>query len=112
MSDTVQIIRIHGRFDAHQVGQIKHELEAHLAQGDVHLVVNLQAAHFVDTRALSLLVTGMKRCRQQGGDLRICALQQPVRIIFELMHFDRAFQIFESEAEAVASFRVQDLEQS
>ena len=54
--------------------------------------------------ALSALVEGMKRSRQLEGDLRLCNLQQPVRMIFELTRLDRAFEIFSSEEEAIQAF--------
>ncbi len=100
----IQIIEINGRFDAHQVPAVQTVIENEMAQGANHLLVNLAGVNFIDTRALSLLVTGMKRCRQNEGDLRVCSLQQPVHIIFELTGLGRAFQIFEDEATAVASF--------
>ena len=100
----VETINISGRFDAHMVGDVKEIIEAHLDRQQVQLVVNLSGVHFIDTRALALLVTSMKRCRQHDGDLRLCALQQSVRIIFELTKLDKAFQIFEADAEAIASF--------
>src|ERR671929_137943 len=58
-----------------------------------HVVVNLAGVKFVDSTALAALVRSMKRCRQQGGDLHLCGLQQPVRIIFELTRLDRAIEI-------------------
>ena len=51
-----------------------------------------------------MLVQGMKRCRERDGDLRLCALQQPVRMIFELTRLDRAFEIYQSEEDAVQAF--------
>lgn len=100
----VAVLAPNGRFDAHVVPAMQAWLKARVDEGRVHLLVNLEQVHFVDTRALSTLVTGMKRCRQNGGDLRLCELQKPVKIIFELSHLNRAFQIFTDESEAIASF--------
>jgi anti-sigma B factor antagonist len=47
----------------------------------------------------------MKHCRSAGGDLHLCELRQPLRVIFELTRLDRAFAIFGAEAEALAAFR-------
>jgi anti-anti-sigma regulatory factor len=46
----------------------------------------------------------MKRCRQQGGDLHLCGLQQPVRFAFALTRLDRAIEIFPDEEQAVKAF--------
>jgi len=40
----------------------------------------------------------------QDGDLYICGLQQPVRIIFELTRLDKFFEIFPAEEDAIAAF--------
>ncbi len=98
----IQVIELHGRFDAHVVPEVKAWQDA--AADISKIVVNLSGVHFVDSAALATLVRGMKRCRQQGGDLRICGLQQPVRIIFELTKLDKAFDIRASEAEAIQAF--------
>ncbi len=66
--------------------------------------MNLAGVQFVDSTALATLVQGMKRCRQLKGDLRLCGLQQPVRMIFELTRLDKAFEIFSGEDEAIQAF--------
>jgi anti-sigma B factor antagonist len=66
------------------------------------VVVNLSGVTFIDSAALSALVSGLKRCRMGKGELYLCCLQQPVRVIFELTRLNRAFTIFEEEAIAVA----------
>lgn len=67
-------------------------------------MVNLEQVNFVDSTALATLVQGMKRARQQGGDLYLAHLQPPVRMIFELTRLDKAFAIYASEEEAVRAF--------
>lgn len=97
----VTVLDIEGRFDAHVAPKV---LDWYKQVSANNVVVNLAAVNFIDSSALAALAGGMKRCRQRGGDLRLCALQQPVQIIFELTRMQRAFQIFSTEAEAVASF--------
>jgi anti-anti-sigma factor len=101
----IQIMELHGRFDAHVVPNVQKWLEEQQQQGMNRILVNMKGVTFIDTRALSLLVTGLKRSRQADGDLCLCSLQQPVQIIFELMHLDKAFEIFKDEAEALSSFQ-------
>ena len=100
----VNIVTCTGRFDAHTISSVKPLIDA--ATGDVpaNVLVNLSGAHFIDSSALSALVGGMKRARQLGGDLVICALQQPVRIIFELTRLDKAFTIVDDEPTGLAAF--------
>ena len=100
----VIVLELEGRFDAHTAAPVRDIFQEITSQEPACIVVSLANVHFVDSTALSALVAGMKRSRQLGGDLRLCNLQPPVRMIFELTRLDRAFEIFTGEAEAVQAF--------
>jgi anti-sigma B factor antagonist len=101
MEQGVTVVQIGGRFDAHEVAQVAAQLETAAVSAPARVVVNLHEVTFIDSTALGRLVQGMKRCRQQAGDLRLCGLQKPVRVIFELTRLDKAFAIFASEEAAL-----------
>lgn len=96
-------LTISGRFDAHQVSQVQQEFDALLAAGARFIIFDLSDVNFVDSSALAVMVRGMKRCRERNGELLLCGLRQPVRIIFELTRMDRAFRIYDNEASARAA---------
>jgi anti-sigma B factor antagonist len=100
--DSTTVLDLSGRFDAHSAPAVATALEKAGQNRPAKVLVNLSGVTFMDSTALATLVQGMKRCRQGGGDLRLCSLQQPVRIVFELTRLDKAFEIFPSEAEALA----------
>lgn len=98
--DAVQVVNLHGRLDAHQGKQVDSILATAANQCN-RTVVNLSKVHFIDSTGLSVLVKGMKHHREQQGDLVLCELQQPVRIIFELTRLDRMFAIYATETAAL-----------
>jgi len=98
----ITVIEPSGRFDAHYETAMKKQIRQAFETGP-HIIVNLTTVHFVDSTALATLVQGMKQAREQNGDLLISGLQQPVRIIFELTRLDKAFRIFATLEEAIAS---------
>ncbi len=98
----VDILELGGRFDAYEVPVMIRWFDEHPQANRV--IVNLKGVVFVDSSGLSTLVKGLKRCRQNGGELYLSDLQQAVLIIFELMCLDRAFRIYDTEAEALQSF--------
>lgn len=100
----VAVLALDGRFDSYQAPAPRAWLEEVTTAKPAHVVVNLAGVTFVDSTALATLVQGMKRARQQGGDVHLCQLQQPVRLVFELTRLDRAFAIFAQEDEAVKAF--------
>ncbi len=101
---TVKVLRITGRFDSYETGRVNEILDQVCTESPARVILNLAEVNFVDSSALALMVKGMKRCRQQRGDLYLCSLQQPVRVIFELTRLDKAFAIHNTEADAVKAF--------
>lgn len=93
----ISVVELSGRFDSYEAPRLTTWFE----QATPKVIVNLSAVSFVDSSALALLVKGLKHCRQQGGDLTLCSLQQPVRVIFELTRLDKAFGIYAGEDEAI-----------
>ena len=99
----VGILVLNGRFDAQYSGEVRKTIRNTL-QFYQRLVIDLEEVGFMDSAALATVVQGMKQCRQAGGDLRVCSLQQPVRTIFELTRLDKAFTLFPNRPSAVKSF--------
>jgi anti-sigma B factor antagonist len=104
-SNAVTVLEIEGRFDSHEVKSFTGWMEAHTQEVSSKIVLNLQQVVFMDSSALAALVQVMKRCRQNNGDLHLCLLQNPVRVIFELTRLDKAFQVFPGESEAIEAFK-------
>ncbi|MEQ8675972.1 MAG: STAS domain-containing protein [Aggregatilineales bacterium] len=98
----IDILTLGGRFDAYEVPTVVSWFEDHPQLKKV--VVNLENVNFIDSSGLSALVKGLKRCRQNGGELYLCHLQQAVFIIFELTRLDKAFNIYADEAAAIKAF--------
>lgn len=99
----VAVLRCDGRFDAHEAPEVRKALaDALVASGCPSTIINLQQVNFIDSSGLATLVQGMKHCRAAGGDLYLCHLGQPLRVIFELTRLDKAFDIYATEEQALA----------
>ncbi|NJK80160.1 MAG: STAS domain-containing protein [Chloroflexaceae bacterium] len=94
----IDVIELSGRFDAHQVPFVVRWFDDHPEIQTI--LVNLKGVNFIDSSGLATLVKGLKRCRQNGGELYLCEAQQAVRIILELTRLDKAFTIFVDEQTA------------
>jgi anti-sigma B factor antagonist len=100
----VQILSLKGSFDTYHAQSVRQWLEQATESDPARVVVNLQDVSFLDSTGLSTLVQGMKRSRKLNGDIRLCGLRPPIRMVFELTRLDRVFEIFGSEEEAVEAF--------
>ena len=101
---SIPVLQLKGRFDAHEVEPVRIWMQEQVVSGNVNMIVNLEGVNFIDSTALSTLVRGLKHCRENNGDLHLCCLQQPVRVIFELTRLDKAFDIYAAEEEAQKAF--------
>lgn len=108
----VRVLQLSGRFDSYTAGAVRSWIETNTEAPPAQIVVNLGEVSFVDSTGLATLVQGMKRSRQHGGDLLLCQLQQPVRLIFELTRLDRAFEVLPTEEDAVAAFNTPQTQQT
>lgn len=87
------VFTLSGRFDAHEAGAVKDALRAEIEAGRSDIAVDLADVVFLDSSALAILTSAMKRCREAGGDLVLLSPSDPARVILELTRLDLAFQI-------------------
>lgn len=94
---TVGQLAVESRLDAEAAPDLRRSIDDHLNSGVVDLVVNLAAVTFVDSAGLAALVSGMKRCREGGGDLELIRPTDDGAFrVFELTQFDRVFRFTEA----------------
>jgi anti-sigma B factor antagonist len=103
-TENVTVLELGGRFDAYGAPAVADKLAEVIKGRPAAVLVNLAAVTFIDSTGCAVLVRGMKQCRERGGDLRLCGLQRPVRMIFELTRLDRAFDIFPDEQTALKAY--------
>jgi anti-sigma B factor antagonist len=102
--DNVIILNLTGRFDSRMAPSVRDWIDRTLANTGNQQVINLTEVSFMDSTALSVLVTGMKRCREGKGDLVICGTPPQLQVIFQVTRLDRIFRMCANEADAVNAF--------
>ncbi|MGI8808549.1 MAG: STAS domain-containing protein [Acidimicrobiales bacterium] len=65
---------LQGELDMSTAAQLRDELTRVATDGARHVTVDLRDLAFIDSTGLSVLITGLKRLRQNGGDM---ALRSP-----------------------------------
>jgi anti-sigma B factor antagonist len=89
--------------------RIREQLEAAAAEAQAQVVVNLEDVQTFDSEGLTILLDALKQVRRTGGDLHLCSVQRPVRMIFELTRLHKVFNIFPTEQDAVQAFHIPDM---
>ena len=102
--DGVTVVELEGRLDAVSAPATKTELHNLIAGGKKQIVLNLDKIGFIDSAGLGALVSCLRRCAADGGDLRLAEVPAFCRSIFELTRLTRIFDVNETQDQAVASF--------
>jgi anti-sigma B factor antagonist len=84
-------VRLWGELDMSTAPQLREELQR-LAVGEAPKVtVDLSGLAFVDSTGLSVLITGLKRFRQQGGDM---VLRSPTPSTLRVLEITGLTEVF------------------
>ena len=71
-------------------------------QGARLVIIDFSRAAYIDSSGLGALVSLGKRLRELGGDLRLAALNDDLRTLFELTRLDALFPLYASRDDAIA----------
>ena len=90
------VIAVSGEIDVATAPQLRECLHRVIAQGESTIVLDLLEVTFLDSTALGVLVGGLKRCRELGGDLHIVVADPRIVKIFEITGLTNVFTIVDS----------------
>lgn len=94
-------ILLTGEFDMYTSPRFRHELHACIeGDGAKEVIVDLSGTTFIDSTFLGIVLGGMKRLREQGGEISVVC-PDSIRKIFELTGLDRVLTITEGSIAAV-----------
>ena len=79
-----------------------HEL---IDQGQVKILVDLAGVTHIDSAGVGMLVAKQKTVRERGGDVKLMHLTNRSQRLLALMKLVSVFEVFESEDDAIQSYR-------
>ena len=75
-----------------------------VAQGNKKIVLNLGDVTYIDSSGIGELVSAFTTVTNQGGRLKLLNLTKRVQDLLQITKLYTVFEVFDSEAAAVASF--------
>jgi len=100
----VTVLKLNGRLDSISAPELKDRVKACARTGLIRLVIDMAGIDFVDSSGLGSLVACLRSVNKLEGDMRIAALQDRVRAVFELIRLHHIFEIFDSADAAANSY--------
>lgn len=68
------------------------------------LVLNFSGVDFLSSAALNKLILLERSVKKQGGSLKLCCLRPAIQEVFQISRLNQMFEIFDEEADALATF--------
>ncbi len=86
-------VRLLGELDMSTAPRLREELTRVTSEGARHVTVDLRDLVFIDSTGLSVLITGLKRLRQDGGDMALRSPTAGTRRVLEITGLTEVFSI-------------------
>jgi anti-sigma B factor antagonist len=103
LSDKSYVISLAGEVDLYTAPEFKQQLLEVIAQGATDVIVDFSNTTFIDSTTLGVLVGGVKRLRENEGQLILVCSDRNITKIFEITGLDRVFSIYSTRDEAVGA---------
>ena len=96
------VISLSGEVDLYTAPEFKQKLLDVIAEGARYVIVYFSETTFIDSTTLGVLVSGVKRLRENDGQLSLVCSDRNITKIFEITGLDRVFTIYPTRDEALA----------
>jgi anti-sigma B factor antagonist len=95
------VFDIEGEIDAEHALTLKKAFAKVLGEKTRKILLGLEKVGFVDSTGLGVMISLLRQLNEQGGALRLAALQDEVRHIFEITRLFKIFAISNTVEDAV-----------
>jgi anti-anti-sigma factor len=96
----VQRIVPQGRLDAVTVPALEAVIDEQLNARHYRLIIDLSEVGYMSSSGLRALLRARRQAQAGGGDVALCAMNERVTEVFEMIGFSSLFRIFATAAEA------------
>jgi anti-sigma B factor antagonist len=106
------VVSPRGEVDLATHQQLKNAIDELLADGSVHLVVDLSNVDFIDSTGLGALIGGRRKANEAGGSFCVVTARERFLKLFRITGLDSVFEVYAARTEAVARPVVAHVEQA
>jgi anti-sigma B factor antagonist len=104
-TDTVSVCALFGFVDRHTIALLDSVLAKLIERGRARIVIDCAELTYISSNGMGVFISYVSKARTHGGDIKLCNLRDVARTVITMLGLHRHFEVFESRAEAVASFK-------
>jgi anti-sigma B factor antagonist len=99
---TIGLVTVTGEIDVYTSPRVRSAMLELFEAGCTSLIVDLSNVDYLDSSGLGVLVAGLKRAREHGGEVHIVTSKVRIMRVLEVTGLDKIFSISSTAAEALA----------
>jgi len=80
------------------------KIEDSAQKSNNRVILDMEGVEAIDSSGLGTILFLAKKCRALGGDLKIVSIRPDVKMVIEIVKFDKILHIFNSLDDAVKSY--------
>jgi anti-sigma B factor antagonist len=100
--DGLGLLTLTGEVDLYTAPRFKDDLVALIESDVAAVVIDLSGVTFIDSTALGVIISGVKRLHEHDGRLAIVAGSRPVVRILDITGLNKVLTIFDTKEAAFA----------
>jgi anti-sigma B factor antagonist len=104
-SGEIIIFDINGEIDLYNAPEIKEKIKEEMNKSKANIIINLDKVSYIDSSGIGVLISSLSNLKKIGGALKLINVYASVRKVFELTKLTSFFDIYDSEADALAAFK-------
>ncbi len=101
----IKVIKIIGELDALVAPKLKDRIAKLVESDTINFIIDFEELVHINSLAMGILRGKLRVVKEAGGDIKLIKLNDHIKTIFEMIGLDEIFEIFETEEEAVQSFK-------
>ena len=104
LNDNITILNLNGFLDAHTSVELEKCFEEILAENKYKIIVNFDKLSYISSAGLGVFMAYIETARDNGGDIKLCAMSDKIYNIFDMLGFPILFEIYKEEKSAIEKF--------
>jgi anti-anti-sigma factor len=100
----VKVVKIEGELNTVSSPEAQQQLDQLREQGAKKILLDMTKLDFISSAGLRVLLATAQELKQDGGDLRVCSLNESVKEVFDISGFSNLLMVLDDETEALSGF--------
>lgn len=89
----IAVVKLTGYLDAHTAPKLEQKLNELTSNGKYKILVDFKELTYISSAGLGVFMGSIELCRENGGDIKMCQMQENVYTIFDLLGFPMLYDI-------------------